>query len=628
MFLLHITALLGVALLLGYRWKEEYADIMPIVFCGMILSLYGLAFARHMSWIDFGMVGINLLLVGILLANYKKESFQFFLEYAKKQVFSGAFLYTILMPCFAIWIAKGKIVTWWDDLNFWAADLKALTYLDGFANRYANVAPEFGDYPPGTQFAKWWVLHLFGGGFHEGRAFVGYYIFLFLLVLPLMKRFTGKKSFLAIVFIPLMWLLPGVAEIYGYEGFCADLVMAFLYGAFLYAVVDREGHKDAFYYARATIYLMILVLCKSTGFVWAAFGIVFFFLCQIVPLKKAKQAGRLKRELLKSAMVVGLPILTGASWMLFCLKMHRVTKTTSTAITYLTTDQYGISGYTSDFAKAFLQAFFGEPLHKNHTGLLNLTPILFLILTIVVVIVVYKLKLFPKECKKICLWFPIVSGVLFYVVIFIAHITIFANETQYLEATGMISSIERYGAPFTVGMVLFLGMLCVNHVQKTNWVPVLFLVVFVLGTTDYSAAYHGAIGYRKDLERERTYRQGMVQGQDADFVNTIQEKIGNRSVRVFGLYSDDGYQKMRNTYIAYEASPVSTMYGTLLYCEEPDLSIIIQSIAETHSEYLYVFQGEKDLKGILDEVVPDKNFQYNTIYKVAFENGTMVLYAL
>lgn len=55
------------------------------------------------------------------------------------------------------------------------------------------------------------------------------------------------------------------------------------------------------------------------------------------------------------------------------------------------------------------------------------------------------------------MWFGIVSGALFYAIIFIAHITIFATETQYLEASGMISSIERYGAPFTIGTLLFLA---------------------------------------------------------------------------------------------------------------------------------------------------------------------------
>ena len=43
------------------------------------------------------------------------------------------------------------MVSWWDDYNFWATDVKSIFYRNGFADKYANAAPEFGDYPPGTQ---------------------------------------------------------------------------------------------------------------------------------------------------------------------------------------------------------------------------------------------------------------------------------------------------------------------------------------------------------------------------------------------------------------------------------------------------------------------------------------------
>ena len=36
---------------------------------------------------------------------------------------------------------SGKIVTWWDDYNFWATDVKSIFYRNGFANKYANAAP-------------------------------------------------------------------------------------------------------------------------------------------------------------------------------------------------------------------------------------------------------------------------------------------------------------------------------------------------------------------------------------------------------------------------------------------------------------------------------------------------------
>ena len=70
---------------------------------------------------------------------------------------------------------SSKVVSWWDDYNFWATDVKSLFYLDGFAGKYANAAPEFGDYPPGTQMIKWWFMHFSPGRFREGLMFAGYY---------------------------------------------------------------------------------------------------------------------------------------------------------------------------------------------------------------------------------------------------------------------------------------------------------------------------------------------------------------------------------------------------------------------------------------------------------------------
>ena len=48
------------------------------------------------------------------------------------------------------------------------------------------------------------------------------------------------------------------------------------------------------------------------------------------------------------------------------------------------------------------------------------------------------------------------DGNCFYGINLVSHLTIFATETQYLEATGMIASIERYSAPFTVGTLYLL----------------------------------------------------------------------------------------------------------------------------------------------------------------------------
>ncbi len=85
----------------------------------------------------------------------------------------------------------------------------------GFASKYANVSPEFGDYPPGVQLAKWFAVHMNKKEFSEGLAFTGYYLFNFSFVLPLFSRIDKKKMWMAPILAVMTWLLPGIADKYG-----------------------------------------------------------------------------------------------------------------------------------------------------------------------------------------------------------------------------------------------------------------------------------------------------------------------------------------------------------------------------------------------------------------------------
>ena len=97
----------------------------------------------------------------------------------------------------------------------------------------------------------------------------------------------------------------------------------------------------------------------------------------------------------------------------------------------------------------------------------------------------------------------------FYSINLISHLTIFAVETQYLEPFGMVSSIERYGAPFTIGGLYLLAFLAagkgVDGARKSG-TGALLCMVFVLLTADYAGAYRALWGYRSTVEevlRER-----------------------------------------------------------------------------------------------------------------------------
>lgn len=122
--------------------------------------------------------------------------------------------------------------------------------------------------------------------------------------------------------------------------------MALVYGAFLTAVIDHKGRGRFFYYGRQALFLMVLVLCKNTGFLWSAFGLLFDYGYHFFFLRSGKGAGTGSGTAAETggksgggkgffaplALVTLLPVLTELSWLGFCVWNRRVAKLTGAAI--------------------------------------------------------------------------------------------------------------------------------------------------------------------------------------------------------------------------------------------------------------------------------------------------------
>lgn len=645
---LHICAVLVCILWLAHCFKVSLVEALPVVVCVLVLVLYALAMVHHLSWID-GIALVALVLFGIWLVRQPKEERKNFFSMCTNKIICASFVTAVFLMAVIAICTSGKVVSWWDDINFWAADVKSLYFLDGFAQKYANVSPEYGDYPPGAQLIKWWFLHLDPHVFREGLAFVGYYMMNIAFMLPLLRKLKGRNVLVMVLTAAALWFLPSVAEVYGYDGFCADLTMACIYGGFLLAVTDKAAQSPAFYYGRCALYLGVLVLIKSVGFVWALFGLIFIFLylrcTDYVRESGAVCAGNRKRTFIGKwrglLITAACPVLTGGSWMLFCLLMRRVTRTTATAVKYMTTDEYGISGYTREFAGAFLQAFAGSPLHKEKTAVIDLTPIAFYLCICLLVVLFYGigshsglLGLRDKKGKMI-LWFTLVSGAVFYAVIFVAHITIFATETQYLEPAGMISSIERYGAPFTVGTLIFLAgtwLEGAGHLFDKPEFPgfvrqygtYLCVILFVALTAGYQVGYYGLVGYRKDVQAKLEERADMIGGDERQFLDRVQVLKTDNGTRVCYIRRGDVPRWVNNSYASYEASPISVVYKSINLDDAPT-DWMVQEIRASHAAYLYVEKTDADIGAVFDEITQEGTFSYGMLYDIADDGTEMKL---
>ncbi len=637
MTILHIIAVLVSVLVLAYLFRVSLVEAMPVFTCLLIFVLYALAMAGRLSWID-GIAAAAIVSFGIMLAVMRRERRKDFGKVCLENVTQPSFLTAVFLLTVVVVCTSGKAVTWWDDINFWAADVKALYFLDGFAGKYANVAPEFGDYPPAAQLMKWWFLHLNPREYQEGLAFAGYYVLNLVFMLPLLRGLKGRNAAVMAGMAAALWFLPSIAEVYGYDGFCADLTMACIYGGFLYAVTDTGRETGNYFYdMRLALYLGVLVLVKSIGFVWALFGLVF--------LMAYRGRGSRRPGL---AVTAAVPVLTGGSWLVFCLFMRRVTKTTATAVKYMTTDEYGISGYTGEFAGAFLKAFVGSPLHKEKSPAIDLTPLGLYLCICAIVVLYYRAgskkrsaghALLPRREGRIILWFTVVSGALFYGIIFLAHITIFATETQYLEPAGMISSIERYGAPFTVGTLLFLGGVWLDRggslfqredrrekmpgfIQKYG-VYLCFILLVAL-TAGYRVGYHGLIGYRDTVAEKLAERADMIGRDEAQFLDAVRVLGRDSGTRVCYIRRGDVPRWVNNSYAAYEASPVSVVYRSVNLDDAPS-DWMVQEIRATHAAYLYAEETDADAGAVFDGITADGAFRCGVLYQIADDEGRMKL---
>ena len=53
MALVNILAFGVCLLMLAYIFGESLAECLPVLFCILVLVLYGLAILHHLSWIDY-----------------------------------------------------------------------------------------------------------------------------------------------------------------------------------------------------------------------------------------------------------------------------------------------------------------------------------------------------------------------------------------------------------------------------------------------------------------------------------------------------------------------------------------------------------------------------------------------
>lgn len=613
-----LAAFLIIACLLALRFEKQLTAVLPLATCILILILYVLAFFRRLSWIDYFSTAIvvgAVLRVLFLSGEKKKKLF----AQLRELFFAPSAIAAMVLLTGAVLLTGNKIATWWDDLNFWATDVKALYALDGFAAKYTNAASEFGDYPPGIQLLKWWFVHLKPDGFSEGLMFAGYYFGVFVFLTPLLSRLdealqtdrrTVKQLFWTVVLVVCLAAFPSMTETFYLGGMCADLVMAVIYGVILMScledraalgadtatadIADAAYRSRAFSNLRIALYLGVLVLVKSVGFLWAAFALVFVWFWRL------HGAADKKKEIRQLLCITALPAVSGGSWMLFCLLMKRVAKLTGAAVSMASGNlPILLEGTVQKLLHAYAEAFAARALHRDGFSWIGVST----------------LALF--------VYVPL-TGIVFYGINLVSHLTIFATETQYLEATGMIASIERYSAPFTVGtLYLLFGIFLERSPRLWGKIsPYAALAAAVLLCANWGAVYDGMIGYRQRLDDDLQARSNMITEASEEFLEKMSKQDVGSGMRVLYLKNaQDAAQWVRNTYISFEASPVSVLFGGI--GEDTTSGQVWELVQASHAGYLYADETDEALKELFAPYTEE--FAWKTLYRIQMNDGTLTL---
>lgn len=637
MWLITAFAVIFLSALAADHFKKRITDTLPLAAGILVIILYILAFFRALFLIDLLSLG-TLLGTGIFL--YRKRKAEGApLSLSRLTVYLPE-LFAILAVLLLLTVSQlPKIATWWDDINFWATDAKALRSLNGFAGKYGNAAPEFGDYPPAISLFKWFFLHMSSKIYREGLGFAGYLCMNFLFLLPLLSgvlntlfespdRPKGIKRFLiclSVLVFPV--LLPTVANVVCFQGTCADVTMGILYGVLLLSVLKDQ--ESIFSFLQIAVYGSVLVLTKSVGIEWAVFAFFFFLLI-------GKSLRRLS---------VYLPwifvLLTEVTWLIFCLINRRVSKLTSAGVRIASSGGGSLIDTAKQKGAQFLEGILIHPMHTDHTAMIDLPLIAFFLLLIALIVILGIRKKYPAGTRNRLLIFTLLTAFIAYGIIFLGHISIFAGETQYETGEVMAISISRYGAPFTIGMmILLLGILTEDKKEDPGkeepsdgntrgegfrirqLIPTLICAVFVLFTCDYPGVYEGLIGYRTHLEEDRNAREAMIDENGHRFAEEAALISELKGKRILILQDQGTVHWVHNAYLNLEVSPAAPVYESV----DPEAltgSSLRQVIVSSHASYVYAENMEGATKEAFSGLLSD-DFSFETVYR-AEKDGSLSL---
>jgi len=604
---------------LAWSFGLSLLEVFPFFLCALGLALYPLAFLHAMSMIDWLLLAAGAGALIYIAARTRRKGKHALLSELRRQ-----FCDTHLWVCAGIlllmvWLLRGEQILEWDAYNFWGPDVKSLFYRDGFAPKFSNPAPEFGDYPPFTQFIWWWALHL-AGTYQEQYIFFAHYILGAALLFSAADRFRGGKGWCGFTVSLLACtgavILPGAACTSWFRSVYVDPVMAMLFGTVLGLTVCRDRKHPVFWKLRILAFLLCLTLVKSIGIFWAVLAIVFYALWWHGEYRNAP-------FLLICGGSVGLCY---GSWRLFCGIMERsATLTVSfseSAACRLQELREGVflqSGNNAGYLRSYWEAFWHTPIHREHTSAVDLSPALLILLLFAAAVVLWKTGFVPHNKLTRLIVFMAVCIFLISGILIIGQLTMFYPEQQYLDPMNAVTLMTRYCSPANMGLLILITVFAGGQAADRDK-PVLprkrVIAYIAVGAVIFSCGAYAELGRRfiyDPLDGSRLEKREMFETVYSGFLSDIHQiPLDEMDGRVLLLL----YGAEFSPIVTNAASPISLQPLTLTGDALRDEALITDALAQGQIRYLYGIEVYDELSNILNGYVSDGVFQPDRLQRL------------
>ena len=675
MFVFSLIAILLAALIIAYKEDVKLCETIWPICIVMILGLYVLAFFRCLSVVDYiSAVICIVMLIWIIKNNLYKEILDKLLAPQSLAVIA-------VMIVIAL---RGKDVG--VDLTgenlFYAADLKSLYELGGFAKAYGNVIPSYGDYPPAMQLFQWLFVHIGPDGFNEGLGIVGYSIMNLILLLPLMSqvkfirkiageetpedqevgiRVTQNKKYrfeyesyhvkskfkvhitgdetepeerssivewillfvINMVVCASLALIPNIASGFGLYVAMPDVTLGIAYGMLILAIMD--GRSTAFvYYLRIMLYGCLIILLRTWGILWLLSAAVLLVL-------KIKKERDFVEDIKYLIIVPAGWLIEVASWIVLCFVKHRHSELTSYMLRAFT----GKTGMVTEFSRKvldLLKALTVTPVLSQRFGFLRLSPFIVLILFVSMLRFLYGKGVIEERDRKTLGRFSVIMFFVTYGFIFFEYIHIWENPAVTLTA-----AVEKYGLPYMLGLiVVILGLwvkLCgveemevalredkVDRQVNNAASKAVYLVYGLLVVFILMTADYSFL-IKGGFSIDDAERHAIFAGAE-HFKSEVEAHVELKGRRVLYLMNDSIYAEATTEAkagLSYDVAPVAVVYARI--SDDFSADALTNVIADSHAQFIYTDIQSENISELLSGMCQE-SWESGRIYQIRAD-GTL-----